>query len=90
MLNLDEFIKLADKVGMVAQWATERETNKVKAMTKHNEIFIFNGKGIKIFKKGEENITNERWIAHGTFLKMIFEHFYPSYTIHSFKYLMNI
>lgn len=90
MVDLDEFITLADKVGLVAEWGTERETNKAKAIAKHKELFVFNGRGIKIYKKDEGKISTEGWIALGTFHKIFFEHIYPSYTLHSFNYLIEL
>ncbi|MCU7550426.1 hypothetical protein OCK74_14995 [Chitinophagaceae bacterium LB-8] len=90
MIDLDEYIKLADKVGLIAEWATERETNKTKALTKHKNLFVFNGQGIKVYKKGVDKDYAGHWIAPGTFHKMFFEHIYPSYTLYSLNYFIEM
>ena len=76
MLDLDKFISLHHQFGIRAEWASKKETHKVKEQGKGYDIFEFKNRGIKIESESKESTT---WIGFGTLTRIFFEHIPPSY-----------
>lgn len=78
MLELESFFKLYPEFGLKAEWASTKETAKAKnGLGKNHEIFTYKNQGVKITLQEEGDF--EVWLSHGSFLRIFFEHIYPSY-----------
>lgn len=82
MIDIDKFMELYNDYGLKAEWGNRKESHKVRESMKSN-MFIKDNRGIKIIHPVSKDVM---WLAHGTFLKMVFDSMHPAYVAYSANY----
>ncbi|MCR8556916.1 hypothetical protein KXD93_04655 [Mucilaginibacter sp. BJC16-A38] len=82
MIDIDKFMELYPDYGLKAEWGTRKESHQMREQMK-GSMFIKNNKGIKIIHPKSKDVM---WLAHGTFLKMVFDSIHPAYVAYSANY----
>ena len=74
-IDVEKFIEFSNHLGIKASWSSSKELHKYLDSFKYNskEMYSFNNKGIKV-----EINSQELFLGHGFFSKMIFDHILPS------------
>jgi hypothetical protein len=90
MLDLDKYMELAGKVGLHAEWATRKETARVKDEMGQKGLFLQDNQAIRITFQTPPELDvpkdMEIWFSGGVLSKIFFEHIMPSYTLYSYWY----
>lgn len=74
-VDVEKFIEFSNFLGIKASWSSSKELHKYLDNSKYNsrEIYSHNNKGVKI-----EIDSQELFLGHGFFSKIIFDHILPS------------
>ncbi len=88
MLELNSFLELYSEFGLKAEWASTKETAKAQELGKDYGIFTYKNQGVKITLQEKDDF--EGWLSNGSFLRIFFEHIYPSYVAYSTLYYHDI
>ena len=89
MLEIQSFLELYSKFGFKAKWASTIETAKAQTLAKDYGIFTYKNRGIKITSQEKDELEGW-WLSHGSFLRIFFEHIYPSYVAYATHYYHDI
>jgi hypothetical protein len=90
MLDLDKYMELAGEVGLHAEWATRKQTARVKDQMGQKGLFLLDNQAVRItFRAPQEMVASKDmgiWLSGGVLSKIFFEHIMPSYTLYSYWY----
>ncbi|HWB95004.1 MAG TPA: hypothetical protein VG605_24280 [Puia sp.] len=93
MLDLDAYIALASEVGLRAEWASRKETAKMKDRGAGKSIFLNDNQAIRVTVNLPSDTLPEDmtiYISAGMLTKIFFDFIMPSYTLYSYWYYFEL
>jgi hypothetical protein len=89
MLDLDAYIALAYEVGLKAEWASRKETAKMKDRGAGKSIFLHDNQAIRVTIDAPPDalpMDMPVYVTGGMLTKIFFDFIMPSYTLYSYWY----